>query len=64
EIDIPQRKLDIAVSNDELNKREAEDMKKDTEPTSILSKYRESVGSASDGAILQNRCTSQSRKGH
>jgi dihydroxy-acid dehydratase len=64
EIDIPNRRLDIAVSDDELNKREAEDVKKDTEPTSILSKYQESVSSASIGAILQNRRTSQSRKGH
>ena len=54
EIDIPNRRLDIAIKEDELSKRKTKDIEKDIEPTSYLSKYRESVSSASDGAILRN----------
>jgi dihydroxy-acid dehydratase len=63
EIDIPNRTLNIDVPEDELSKRKSEDIKKDTEATSCLSKYRESVSSASDGAILRKPGTSRSRKG-
>ena len=54
EIDIPNRRLDIAVSEDELNKREKTTTTRDVSATSHLSKYRESVSSASEGAILRD----------
>jgi dihydroxy-acid dehydratase len=53
EIDIPNRTLNIDVPEAELSKREPEAVTKETEATSCLSKYRESVSSASDGAILR-----------
>jgi dihydroxy-acid dehydratase len=62
EIDIPNRRLDIGVSEDELSKRETATATKDIGATSHLSKYRSSVSSADQGAILQNWHTSRSRK--
>jgi len=62
EIDISNRRLDIAIEEDELNKRKTEEIKKDVESTSYLSKYRESVSSADQGAILRRPRTSRSRK--
>jgi dihydroxy-acid dehydratase len=63
EIDIPNGRLDIALSEDELSKREKATATMEIGTTSHLSKYRESVGSADEGAILRSRHTSRSRKG-
>lgn len=61
-IDIPNRRLDIAISEDELDKREKATTTQDINATSHLSKYRKSVSSADGGAILQRSRTSHSRK--
>jgi dihydroxy-acid dehydratase len=63
EIDIPNRKLNIAVSVDELNKREEATASQDVKTTSHLSKYKDLVSSANKGATLQSPHTSRSRKG-
>lgn len=59
-IDIPGRKLDIAVPAKELNKRKFEPIKKKVD--GYLGRYSSAVGSASEGAILRNRKT-RARKG-
>ncbi len=62
EIDIPNRKLDIAISDSELNKRENATAAPYTK-TGHLSKYLEWVSSANEGAILRKPRTSHSRTG-
>ncbi|MEE8402884.1 MAG: dihydroxy-acid dehydratase [Candidatus Hydrothermarchaeaceae archaeon] len=62
EIDIPNRKLDIAISDSELNKREKATAAPYTK-TGHLSKYLEWVSSANEGAILRKPRTSHSRTG-
>ncbi len=62
ELDIPKRRLDIGVPEDELNNREKVSVTSNYND-GHLSTYRESVSHASDGAILRKPRTSHSRKG-
>lgn len=59
EIDIPKRKIELAVPKDELDKRKFKAPKPKTE-TGYLARYLKSVSSANKGAILRSR-TSQFR---
>lgn len=52
-IDIPERKLDLLISDDEFNKRMESFVPKDRKPTGVLAKYRKLVSSASKGAICR-----------
>jgi len=52
-IDIPGRRLDLLIDEDEFSKRMAEFEPKDRKPTGVLAKYRKLVSSAAKGAICQ-----------
>jgi dihydroxy-acid dehydratase len=52
EIDLPNRRLDLKVSQDEIEKRLAQKRKKPDHPAhGMLQAYRERVGGADEGAI-------------
>ncbi|NOZ77477.1 MAG: dihydroxy-acid dehydratase [Euryarchaeota archaeon] len=51
EIDIPERRLDVAVPEEEMKKRRAK-LRRTGIRKGYLSKYRESVSSADEGAVL------------
>jgi dihydroxy-acid dehydratase len=52
-IDIPERKLELLVDDDELASRRESFVPKDREPTGVLAKYRKLVSSAAKGAICR-----------
>jgi dihydroxy-acid dehydratase len=52
-IDIPNRKIELLVSDAELKKRMEQIQVVDRHPTGVLSKYRRLVGEASKGAICR-----------
>jgi dihydroxy-acid dehydratase len=52
-IDIPARKIDLLISQKELEERLAKVKVVDRKPTGVLSKYRKLVGEASTGAICR-----------
>jgi dihydroxy-acid dehydratase len=52
EIDLPNHRLDLKVSQDEIEKRLAQKRKKPDHPVhGILQAYRERVGGADEGAV-------------
>ena len=53
EIDIPARKLNLCISDDELNARMQKIQILDRQPTGVLKKYRELVHDSSEGAYLE-----------
>lgn len=53
EIDIPARKLDLKVSEEELAKRKATFKPPEKKITGYLARYRKYVSSASKGAIFE-----------
>ena len=52
-IDIPGRRLDLLISEEEFKKRMETFVPKDRKPTGVLAKYRKLVSSASKGAICR-----------
>lgn len=52
-IDIPQRKLEFAVSSQEIEKRKKEVVKPQREVKGWLSRYRKMASSADEGAVLK-----------
>jgi dihydroxy-acid dehydratase len=52
-IDIPERRLDLLISEEEFKKRMETFVPKDRKPTGVLAKYRKLVSSASKGAICR-----------
>jgi dihydroxy-acid dehydratase len=52
EIDIPNRRIDLAISSEEIAKRLSETVPVDRHPVGVLKRYRELVGNGSDGAYL------------
>ncbi|MDK2834734.1 MAG: dihydroxy-acid dehydratase, partial [Methanolobus sp.] len=53
EIDIPERKLDLKVSSEELARRRAAFVPLEKPVTGYLARYRRFVSSASKGAIIE-----------
>jgi dihydroxy-acid dehydratase len=52
EIDLPNRRLDLKVSQDKIEKRLAQKRKKPDHPAlGMLQAYRERVGGADEGAV-------------
>jgi len=52
-IDIPDRKLELLIDDEEFERRVAEFEPKDRKPTGVLAKYRKLVSSAAKGAICR-----------
>ncbi|MHA1807889.1 MAG: dihydroxy-acid dehydratase, partial [Candidatus Syntropharchaeales archaeon] len=52
-IDIPARKLDLLITDEEMQRRRSDFVPEDRQPTGVLAKYRKFVSSASEGAICR-----------
>jgi len=52
-IDIPARKLDLLITDEEMQRRRSDFVPEDRRPTGVLAKYRKLVSSASEGAICR-----------
>lgn len=52
DIDIPNRKLNVRISDEEMRERLLSVKVKDREPTGVLKRYRELVGNGAEGAFL------------